>query len=87
VGKDVWFDNLMIGHYTGEVLEQSHYYPFGLTVSGVAVPNVVDQSLKLTTKKLEKSFDLNVYDFGARMQDMHLGRWWVWMLWRRSIKN
>ncbi|RYE58213.1 MAG: hypothetical protein EOP48_04045, partial [Sphingobacteriales bacterium] len=76
VGKDVWFDNLMIGHYTGEVLEQSHYYPFGLTVDGPMAAGVTEQPLKLTTKELEKSFDLNAYDFGARMQDMQLGRWW-----------
>ncbi|KAA5536543.1 hypothetical protein F0919_02425 [Taibaiella lutea] len=34
------------------------------------------QPYKLTTKELESNFGLNIYDFGARMQDMQLGRWW-----------
>jgi RHS repeat-associated protein len=36
---------------------------------------VTKNPLKLTTKELESSFGLNAYDFGARMQDMQLGRW------------
>jgi hypothetical protein len=32
IGKDVYFDHLMVEHYTSEVLEENHYYPFGLTV-------------------------------------------------------
>ena len=41
-------------------------------------PNTLPQGqpYKLTTKELESNFDLNMYDFGARMQDMQLGRWW-----------
>ncbi|WP_190277233.1 hypothetical protein [Taibaiella lutea] len=28
--KDVWFDNLNVENYQSEVLEEDHYYPFGL---------------------------------------------------------
>jgi RHS repeat-associated protein len=77
LGKKVWFDDLHIEHYTSEVLEEDHYYPFGLTVQLDQNTSVqTKQPYKLTTKELETAFDLNIYDFGARMQDMQLGRWW-----------
>ncbi len=75
IGKDVWFDHLMIGHYSGAVVEENHYYPFGLTVSLDQNQNVTPNPYKLTTKELESHFDLNLYDFGARNFDMQLGRW------------
>jgi len=73
IGTDVWFDNVQVSHFNGEVLEENHYYPFGLTISQSGIG--VDQPYKLTTKELEKAFDLNMYDFGARQFDMQLGRW------------
>ncbi len=77
IGKSVWFDDVHIEHFTSKVLEETHYYPFGLTVgldqSGQG--NLPDQPYKLTGKELEKTFDLNVYDFGARRFDMTRGQW------------
>lgn len=75
VGKEVWFDNLMVGHYKGNVIEEDHYYPFGLTLSTSQTPNVTKNPLKFVTKELEKSFGLELYDFGARPYDPQLGRW------------
>jgi len=75
VGKDVWFDNIMIEHYTGKIQEESHYYPFGLTVRTDLQPNAKPNSYLYNSKELEKGLNLNLYDYGARMQDMQLGRW------------
>lgn len=60
-------------NFNGQVLEENHYYPFCLTISESGIG--VDQPYKLTIKELEKAFDLNMYDFGARLFDMQLGRW------------
>ncbi|WP_205529502.1 DUF6443 domain-containing protein [Taibaiella koreensis] len=75
IGKDVWFDNIMIEHYTGKILEEDHYYPHGLAVNIDRDLNHKDQPFKYNGKELEKHFGLEMYDYGARMQDPQLGVW------------
>lgn len=74
IGKEVWFDNLMIGMYKGVVTEENHYYPFGLTIATAENQNVTKNPLKYNTKELEKSFGLEMYEYGARNYDPQIGR-------------
>lgn len=75
IGKDVWFDNILIQHYNSEVISEQHYYPFGLTLDIDQEATVTPNPYKYNGKELERHFGLESYEYGARMMDPQLGMW------------
>ena len=73
IGNDVWFDDLNISYYSGGVLEQHHYYPFGLTLSSTAA-GANEQPYKYQGIELEKHYGLETYETTHRGLDPQIGR-------------
>jgi RHS repeat-associated protein len=60
-----------------EVLQENHYYAFGMNMSGPWTNDVpLDNRYQYNSKELNDDFGLNLSDYGARWYDASIGRWW-----------
>jgi RHS repeat-associated protein len=60
-----------------EVYQETHYYPFGMTMEGEwqDIVNGPENNYLYNGKELNTDFDLNWSDYGARYYDAAIGRW------------
>ncbi|WP_130736862.1 RHS repeat domain-containing protein [Flavobacterium sp. J27] len=63
-------------YFISPILEESHYYPFGLKHQGYNTDNAQPSyKYKYNGKELQDELGLNMYDYGFRNYDPALGRW------------
>ncbi|MFA0961222.1 RHS repeat-associated core domain-containing protein [Roseivirga sp. BDSF3-8] len=77
--QDVWFDDLQIDHRKPDravVLQENHYYPFGLQMEGVAVNTALptDPNRKLYNAGSDWQKETGFYSTQYREYDPALGR-------------
>ncbi|NVJ64410.1 MAG: RHS repeat-associated core domain-containing protein [Flavobacteriaceae bacterium] len=76
-GHDVYFDDFRITHTKGRVMQEDHYYPFGLSIGTLSstAPLSKPNQFKYNGKELDGEFDIDWYSYGARNYDPQIARW------------
>jgi RHS repeat-associated protein len=80
--QDVYFDNLVVNLVTSNIIEENHYYAFGLKIAGISSKKLGDiNEGKLSNpyqynekEMLDEDAGLNWYDYGYRNYDPQIGK-------------
>jgi RHS repeat-associated protein len=78
----VFFDNLFLAVATGNIIEENHYYPFGLKIAAISSHKLGDAAegklsnpyLYNDKDELDENTTLSWYDYGFRNYDPQIGR-------------
>lgn len=80
--QDVYFDNLKVGITRGNIIEENHYYAFGLRIAAISSrkPGHINEGMLKNNRQYQGAFsemddDIGWNDFEYRSFDAQIGRW------------
>jgi RHS repeat-associated protein len=76
--EDVWFDDFSIQSTSSFIVQETHYDPWGLELTGLgfqAGGGVKVNRYLYNGKEIQNDHNLGLYDYGARFYDPVIGRW------------
>ncbi|WP_299464601.1 hypothetical protein [uncultured Microscilla sp.] len=72
--QNVWFDDLKVDFTPQLIVQENHYYPFGLELEGLSKHGKPEHRWKFQGQEEQKEFGLNWSSFKWRNADVALGR-------------
>ncbi len=74
---EVWFDNFVVSHQRGRILQENHYYPYGLQIASISskAAGKMDNMYRYQGAYSEFEEETGWTDFELRMYDAQIGRW------------
>jgi RHS repeat-associated protein len=75
---NVYFDDIRVEHKKGGIMEETHYYPFGLTMAGISSKGAgtLENRSRFNSIVQTTELELNQYDAFYRNLDAQIGRFW-----------
>ncbi|EAY23900.1 hypothetical protein M23134_01276 [Microscilla marina ATCC 23134] len=72
--QEVFFDDMVVEHTPQLIVQENHYYPFGLELEGLSKHGKPEHRWKFQGQEEQKEFGLNWSSFKFRNADVALGR-------------
>ena len=74
---EVYFDDFKVEHVKSPVIQSQDYYSFGLSFNSYNRENSVPNFTQYNGKELQDELDLAWLDYGWRMYQPEVGRWYT----------
>ncbi|WP_289031127.1 polymorphic toxin type 10 domain-containing protein [uncultured Algoriphagus sp.] len=74
--EDVWFDNMMVMSVSSVIVQETHYDPWGLELTGLGYTHggIKANNYLYNGNEILSELNLNLYDFKSRFYDPAIGR-------------
>jgi RHS repeat-associated protein len=77
--ENVWYDNFRLQSTSHIIVQETHYDPWGVELQGLGYQEAGINTNKYlyNSKEFNDHLGINLFDYGARLYDAAIGRWFV----------